>query len=77
LATVASVSNDRRASVSVETRPGILQNALAESYQQMIDDFFGAGAGVFAHSLFQQMLVFRFCTAFRISDGLVVASRGV
>jgi hypothetical protein len=42
----------------------------------MIDDFFGAGAGVFAHSLFQQCWYSGFCTAFRISDGLVVASRG-
>jgi hypothetical protein len=31
----------------------------------MIDDFFGAGAGVFAHSLFQQMLVFRFLYGFQ------------
>ena len=76
-ATVAEVLNDRRASTSVETRPGMVfrisqpkrtsmrsmtSSRLRPLYWATVARISGAYSG--------------FCTALRMSEGLVVASRG-
>lgn len=53
------------------------QDLLAEGDQQVVDGVRDRAVEVVAHGFFQQRLVFVLCTAFRISEGLVVASRGV
>jgi len=76
-ATVAAVSNDRRASTSVDTRPGMMErisqpkrtmsrsisSPMSRPWKRVTQSWSsGAYSG--------------FCTALRISDGLVVASCG-
>ncbi len=78
LATVASVSNDSAASISVDTRPGTnlrISTPKAINRLSMMPSIDASGALAMAFSSSGRYS--GFCTAFRISDGLVVASCGV
>ncbi len=77
-ATVAAVSKDRRASTSVETRPGMIERISVpkRTSRRSMTSSSGLPACFFTPSSSSGRYS-GFCTALRISDGLVVASCGL